>query len=216
MTAQLLTLIERVRSFCRDSAGGFIDDDDVVAWINEAYADIASRLSVMQRTDNGTTSGSITLPTTDGSFTVEVLSLRFGVTDVQFVSDSVFNSWADSTSTPPTTLARVWEGRIDLYPVPNAQDYEIRVAFIPSPLRQSSDKHVLPLQLERKLIEYAVSQAKLKDEDYAGSDRWFLKYEQGLPQVSTARTVQMPGPMSFQPEPTYFEDDARSHRSSMG
>jgi hypothetical protein len=208
-------LIERARSFLRDSGGTYIDDDDIGTWINEAHKDIAARLEVMQRTEEGTTTGTIPMPTTDGTFTVVILSLRIGITDIQFVSDAVFNSWADATSSPPTTLGRVWEDQIELYPTTtDAADYVLKVAFIPADLVNSEDVHVLPVQLERKLVEYAVAQANMKDSDYAASDRWFLKYEQGLPQISLGKTAQTPGTMSFQPAPTYWELDALQHRSS--
>jgi hypothetical protein len=213
VTAPFGTLIARARSFVRDEGASFIDDDDLGNWINEAHKDIAARLEVMQRTETGTTTGTITLPLTAGTFTVAVLSLRLGTTDVQFVNDAVFNSWADATSTPPTTLGKVFNGEIVLYPA-DTVDYELKVAFIPADLVQPNDLHTLPQQLERKLIEYAVAQANLKDGDYAASDRWFLKYEQGLPQVSLGKSLESPAVMSFQPEPDYFTLDALQHRSS--
>jgi hypothetical protein len=214
MTATFVQLITRARSFVRDEGASFIDDDDLGNWINEAYRDIAARLPVMQRTDTGTATGLINLPTTNGTFTVEILGLRFGSSEVEFVNDAVFDSWAGAA--PPTMIARVWQNQIEVSPTPDLDDYELKIAFIPAELVQPGDVHVLPIQLERKLVEYAVSQAKLKDEDFASSDRWFIKYEQGLPQVSTSRSVQQPGPLSLGLEPSYFDLDALRHRSTPG
>jgi hypothetical protein len=220
VTAPFGTLIARARSFVRDEGGSFIDDDDLGNWINEAYRDIAARLEVMQHEVEGdiwSTFDHLDLPPDAvlNPDVVVILSLRFETTDVQFVADQTFNQWRDDTASPPTTLGRVFDGKIEVYPLPaEGVHYVLRYAYIPDELVQPNDLHVLPVQLERKLIEYAVAQAKLKDEDHAASDRWFLKYEQGLPQVSTGRTVQMPGTMSFQPAPTYFELDALQNRGS--
>jgi hypothetical protein len=224
VTAPFGTLIARARSFVRDEGASFIDDDDLGNWINEAYKDIASRLEILQREEAWHISGAtpadrqnLPMPTAAGVGTYAITSLRLGLVDVQFVSDDVFNDWQDATSSPPTTIARVFNGQIELYPIPDdAQEYVLRFVYVPADLVQPNDLHVLPVQLERKLVEYAVSQANMKDGDYASADRWFLKYEQGLPQVTRGRETQMPGTMSFQPAPTYFEEDARSHRSSMG
>ncbi len=223
MPATFEALIGRARSFVRDATGSFIDDDDLGNWINEAYRDLAARLSILQRQEESNITGltpadrqTLALPVSSGNATYEILSLRLGDVDVQFVADEVFNSWQDSAGTPPVTIARVFDGQIELYPIPEeGTEYTLRYAFVPAELVQQNDIHILPVQLERKLVEYAVAQAKYKDGDDPAGDRWFMRYEQDLPQVSRGRETLQPGPMSFTPAATYFELDAASHRSNL-
>ncbi len=221
MTATFGDLVERARSFTRDTSGAFIEDEDLAVWINEAYKDIASRLQIAQREEAWHIGGAtpaerqtLPLPTSSGRSTYEVLSLRLGTVDVQFVNDDLFNDWQDGHDVPPVTIARIFDGQIELYPIPAENtEYTLRYAFVPADLVQASDQHMLPTHLERKLVEYAVASAKLKDGDDATSDRFFARYEQGLPQLSTGRETLQPGPMSFQPAQSWFEQDARAHGS---
>ncbi len=224
MTATFGELIERARSFTRDTAGTFIEDEDLAVWINEAYKDVASRLQIVQREEawhiTGTTLAErqgLPLPTSSGNATYEVLSLRLGTVDVQFVASDLFNDWQDAGDTPPVTIARVFDGQIELYPIPDElTPYTLRYAYVPADLVDPSDEHMLPTHLERKLVEYAVAQAKYKDDDPANGDRWFSRFEQGLPQLSTGRETLQPGPMSFQPAQSWFEADARAQGSERG
>ncbi len=221
MTATLAELVARARTFTRDTSGAFIEDDDLVVWINEAYKDLASRLQVVQREEAWHITGAtpadrqgLPLPTSSGNATYEVLSLRLGTVDVQFVNSELFNDWQDAGDVPPVTLGRIFNGQIELYPIPDElTEYTLRYAFVPADLVDAADEHMLPTQMERKLVEYAVASAKLKDGDDATSDRFFARYEQGLPQLATGRETLQPGPMSFQPAQSWFEEDARAHGS---
>lgn len=208
MVADLNTLVERVRSHSRDDGGSFITDGDIVTWLNEAQTDISARTEVLQHETSGTTSGTIPMPPGTSPEMVEILSLRLGTDDVEFVSDATWNSWKDLKDNPTNTLGRVFDKVIELYPTPTANTaYVLRYSKIPFELTQSSDEHELPLQFERKLVEFAVAQAKLKDSDPYEASLWLSRYEQGLPQVNTGSRLNFPGPMAFVPDPGPFELD---------
>lgn len=203
MTAPFGELITRARTFVRDEGASFIDDDDLGNWINEAQTDLAARTEVLDHEVTGTTSDNIAFPTPD---MVTFRSLRLGTDDVEFVSDDDFNIIKDLGVTSPNTIARVFDDVIELYPTPEADtEYTLRYSQIPYGLVQPNDLHSLPLQMERKLIEYAVAQAKYKDGDPGDGDRWLARYEQGLPPVSTGRERQQTGPLSFARRPNAWD-----------
>lgn len=186
-------LMERQRTFLRDSGGGFISDDDLVAWTNEAQTDIAARTQVLHDSVTGTTSGTIPLPTDPAL--IEIIELLLGTDRVAFVDSVTFNSFTDQGIAPGTTIARVFETDIELYPTPSASVYVLRFSKIPNPLVNGSDEHELPPQFERKLIEYPVAQGKYKDGATDEGDRWLARYEQGLPGVSIGREKYFTGPL---------------------
>ncbi len=213
LSTQLTELVERARSQVRDPGGSFILDEDLVIWANEAQTDIAARTEVLQKTVSGQTwagMGGLSMPpqANVNPEMVEILSLRLGEDDVTFVSDRTFNDYKDEGAIPATTIGRVFEGTIELYPTPAANiTFVLRYSFIPAPLIGSDDVLSLPSQMDRKVVEYMVAQAKYKDGDPAEGDRWLARYEQGLPPLNTGRRLLDPGPMDLHFEPNSFELD---------
>jgi hypothetical protein len=206
MAATAAELMGRARSFLRDSGGGFIEDTDLLAWINEAITDIAARTQVLHNQVSGTTTGTIPLPAGVNPDLVEIISLRLGQDDVEFIDDLAFNATSDAARTTLHSLARVFKNVIELYPTPVvAKAYTLRYAKIPDALVNGSDIHGLPLQMERKLVEYPVAQGKYKDGLTDEADRWLARYEQGLPRVSNGRERFLTGPLRVTREPNVWD-----------
>src|SRR5512134_3714890 len=158
MTADLTTLIARVRSVMRDTSGDFMTDTDITAWRNGAIADIASRQQRIERAVTGTTSdNSIALPPSAGTetLTVDYLSLGTEGDEVVFVDDEIWQSYVDAGASPVFTLGRIYNEIIYVYPTPAANTaYTLRCTSVPAQLSAGGDLHTLPLHMERKLVEY--------------------------------------------------------------
>lgn len=202
--ATLTQLIARVRTVLRDDAAVFVTDPDVTVWLNDAYTDLATRTDTIEGTFSGTTAGAtLALPPTGTSVVSRPTSLRLGLAgddDVVFVDDDVWNSWFDSGATPEFTLGRVYAHQIELYPTPTTGTaYTLRALLIPAPLAAGADVHLLPIQLERKLVLYAQAQAKLKLAEDTSAQEYLAMYEQGLPAVSIGTEQQNPGPFTLIP-----------------
>lgn len=181
-----------MRALLEDSSGTYIADGELEDWINEAYLDIAARERLLTAETSGTTSGnSIALPDTF----VSVITLRLGTTDVQFVDDDTWWAYSDQASSPDTTLGRVFNETIELYPTPSTGTaYKIRYVKKPTALSAGADVPAIPEELHKKLVFYAVSRGKLKEGQEGMSDRYMAMYEEGLASLNSRSRV-VPGPL---------------------
>lgn len=209
--ATLSQLQARVTTNLRDSVNAYIDLTDINAWLNEAYYDLAARFELLERETAATTAAGFTiaLPTTSNTETLEILSLRLGsADDVLFVDSQLWNDMKDKGLSPSATIGRVFGANIELYPTPTTGTaYVLRCNYIPAPLASGADVHVLPLQVERKLVEYATAKSKYKDGQLDEGDRLMMLYEQGLPKFNASQTRHHPGPWTLLPEPGPFDLD---------
>lgn len=198
----------QVFNVLRDTARSFFDKEEIDAWLNEAALDLATRLELLQHEWTGTTSDeNITLP----DELIRITRLRLGAKNVSFVDDDVW--WQESDNAAADTerpIARVFSGQIEVYPSPTTSTaYVLRGTRTPDALVDPEDAPDLPLQLHRKLIDYARYQALLKD----GSDRWqpyAAEYERGLPEVPTGIVKLQPGPFLAALAPGPFDLDPQA------
>lgn len=192
--ANLTALITRVRDIIEDSGGTFITDAEITRYLNEGMLDLAARLRLLQAESSGTTSGSsISLP---ADF-VAAISLRLGTDDVEFVDDDTFWMSSDDGTTPVRTLGRVFNDTIELYPTPSTGTaYKLRYSKKPTALATGTDTPALPEELHRKLVFYAASLVRLKEEAEGHADRYMAMYEDGLPALSPRERI-IPGPITL-------------------
>lgn len=192
----------------RDESRSFVTNDDVLDWLNEAYFDLNARMRFLRSEALGTASGDITFPADPA--VLEILSLRLGTDDVDFVDDDVFNSWSDDGATPANTLGRVFERVIQLYPSPTASDYTLRYVREPTQLVEDTDVPELPEHLQVKLIRYAQAQAFLKMDQSNEFTAFLGMYEQGLPPPPGVAKPINPGPLQVSYEKGPFDIDPQS------
>lgn len=200
---------DRVYAVLRDPNKVYFTAAEVKDWLNEAQADLAARLRVLQATATGTTDGTatITLP----SDYVDHRLLELGGEPVVFVDDRTFEDARDTGANLSTTIARVYTEKIELYPVPaSGTSYELRYYKLPGDLVNGSDVSPLPPELHVKMVRYAQAQAKLKAGEEGAADRYLAMYEQGLPGPAVGRQRFWPGPLSVFPDPGPIDRDPQS------
>lgn len=210
-------LIDRASGFGRDAAGGFLTSQDYLDWCNEAQVDIIARQQIFEQEAEAFTDGTnaISFPVNPGL--VEILELRLG-TDVRvaFVDSTLWNINVDAGTTPIGTIARLFDEHIEFYPTPAIDTLAtIRYKRLPVPLTTGESVIEVPAQLERKIVEYMKAQARFKDGDFQAGNNWLGLYEQGLAPVSSGREKYYAGPLNFGLEETWFETDARQHRTGL-
>ncbi len=210
MVATLGELTARGRSFVRDK-GGFITDNDWRDWFNEAYFDIASRTELFDQEATGVTLAGFTLPLPTSPELLEIRSLELGASDdVEFVAAEVWDSWKESGATLGHSLGRIFNELIELYPTPvTGTAYVLRYKKLPPRLVTSDDLHLLPTALERKLLEYAKGQAKMKQGELDAAANWIALYETCLPPADNGRSRARPGPLTVTRELNVFDRDIR-------
>lgn len=201
-------LVARVRSMVPDVDGDFVTATDIGNWINESYFDLADRLDVITQEFTGTTSGdTIALPPSGATTVKRVASLRIDDADVTFVDDATFNAYVDSEADPDFTIAREFDGSIELFPEPDSGlDYALRCYIVPGTL-SGSDEHELPMWTERKMVDYAVYRAMQKGGELSRADSFLATYEQGLPEPSMGKDRSIPGPITLAPIVSPFDLD---------
>lgn len=210
MTTRASDLIERARTFVRDSAGNYVLDTDLMSWANEGQADLAARLHLFEHSvEDVTTGATITLPPTSEPDLVAVDFLSLAGIEVAVTDQTTWNTYSTDALQPPVTLAVVVGTEIRLYPTPDVGTaFVLRYSMLPDPMEDGEDELSIPRQLERKLVAYMVAMSQMKMNDDASA--MFAIYEQGLPQVEVGRERFFVTPMSMTLEPGPFEMDPAS------
>lgn len=181
----------------RDSERAFFDIDDVKAWLNEAYLDIAARLRLPEDTVTGTTDedGLISYPSS-------LLVPRRLIVDEElmtWVTSDVFLS--HQLAGTGESMFRIWDDVIETYPVADTMDYTLE--FISRPTEMSGDSDTasdIPGELDPRLVFYARATAKLIEGELNEYNIWFDRYERGLPGPPRPLARSMPGPLALIPE----------------
>lgn len=179
-------LRERVYSYVNDSTRTFITESDVDMWIQEGLDDISSRLRMSQGEVTDTTTGTIEIP----ADMVEPISLLVGSGYVSWVSD---NTYAQAIESDIGPVARVFNGQVEVTPVPEETTYTLRYWSM------ASDTSLIRGNLKVRLVNYAVSRAKAKEGDFGASEHFLGLYERGLPAPSNAsiNQSQIPDGITF-------------------
>lgn len=187
-----------------------ITDDDITDWLNDAGVDLAWRTKCLQLEVAGEVAdGTVPLP---AGFQ-EPRFLRLGTDDVQWTDDDQFHDWLDSGASAPRTMGRVFGAIIELYPAPaTGTDYLLRYYARPADLTAADQIPDIPAVLQRKMVDFAIAQGKLVEQDQAAHDRYMGRYEMGLP-IASATSRNMPAPWQLIPEGNVFDIDASArHR----
>lgn len=180
-------LRERVYAFINDSPRTFVTESLVDMWIKEGLEDLASRLPLSQNEVTDVTTGTIDIPLN----MVRPISLQVGSGKVKWTSDNTYDAAVDSDI---GLLARVFNGTIEVTPVPEETTYTLRYWSI------ASDTSLIRGNLKIRLVNYAVSRAKAKEKDYSASEHYLGLYERGLPAPNNATINETPLPdgMTFE------------------
>lgn len=205
----LTEIRSRIRAVARDSSNTFHTDPIIDDLVNEAYLDLVARLGLIHSEqsknmgDSGTSvaNGTIDLPTDY----IRVLTLRLGDDDVQFVDDEVFWSHYDVGSSPSNTLGRVFNDKIEMYPLPaSGQATKLRYIKKPTALSAGADSPSIPEELQSKIVDYARAHVKYKEGEFGAGDRYLAMYEDNLPPLPHLQR-RLPGPIVLSPSGSYFE-----------
>lgn len=204
----LAQLRDRVYAHLRDDEHEFHATDVVEAWLNDAGREVAARTKVIRReADESNTA----IDEGDGTFALpedflSAISLRFGLDDAEFVDDDVFWSWSDGEGMPGHTLVRVFNGRIETYPmIEDGASYRLRYVAAPATMSDDADVPELPSEWHSRLTYYALAQAWMQKDEGAQADRWLARFEDGLPPLPMGRERFSPGPLSLTFEPGPFD-----------
>lgn len=156
---------------------------NVRRWLNEAQLDVAQRIGLLQETDTevdlAESGNLIPLP---ADF-LEFRSLLVGTDDdVEIVDHHVWESYFQPGIELNHTIARFWEGNLELYPAPEAGT-ALRLRFLrkPAVLDLPTDIPEIPEHLQAKLIYFARAQAYMAIGELDVADRHQAVYERGLP-----------------------------------
>lgn len=189
---------ERVYGYVNDTPRNFITEDLVDSWIQEGLDDISSRLPMAQDEVNGTTTGTIAIP----SDLVSIISLQVGSGYPAWVSNETYQRATDSGV---GSIARVFNGRIEVTPVPETTSYMLRYWSM------AGDMALVRGNIKVRLVNYAVARVKAKKGDYRASEYFLGLYERGLPAPnnSSINAQQIPDGMTFEFGP--FDTVESSH-----
>ncbi len=200
-TLTFLDLQDRVYAYLRDDDHEFVTPDNILAWVNDAQTDLASRLNVIRYTATGTTTdGEITVP---DDFLKE-LELRLPDMGeiIEFTDEFTFDRFVDTAQTPVNVLGHISPGSdvITLYPAPDdGTDYILKYSALPGEIVDDTDTSELPPTWHVRLTYYALANAAMKMNDPTGHDRWLARYEDGLVSLPTGAAKYDEGAWGFSP-----------------
>lgn len=212
MPVDTLTLQEiqaRVNTVIRDPAKGFVTDENVKDWVNEAQLQLAARFRsfITEATGSVVSDWYVTLP---ADF-LEVRRLAINppapMDRVEMVSDDVFEDQIDNATTPAHPIGRLSPtlgNSIEIYPPPGTGvQFILRYYSAPDDMTASGDVSLLPVVLHPKLVQYAQAQACVKMREFDQGATYMAMYEQGLPPMPGAvqKAQSVPRTMHFQRGP---------------
>lgn len=207
---QLADLRARVRSPLRDDDEHFITDADVDYWLNEGQDDVAARTKYFQETITEAdiqfnAAGELTLPA--DFLSVVLLELPgYGHREATFIDQHEFSRWFNGLSYPPTTYFSIRGDTLRIVPKAGvATQFVLTYARKPAPLVNVGDECELPTTLERRIINFAISHGKLKEEELQSAQHYMDLYERGLPPPQDEADRRVQGPLSLSYEPNYFD-----------
>lgn len=194
----------------RDSERAFVQEEEVGEWLNEAYLDIAARARITKKAATGTLSGTGTLTLPSDFIELTNFSVETDVTGVffqpEFTSDDIFLSYKNAGVDPAYTLARIFNGTIETYPVCASKAYSLEYVYKPTALVNGTDTPTLPQELHVKMIHYARSHAKFKEGELEEGDRYMALYVENLPMMPSAGMRERPGPLDLVLEPGWYDE----------
>jgi len=200
----LTNLQDRVFSRLRDSERVFVTEAEVTQFLNEGFLDLNARLRLNRAAVDGTSSatGTITYPTE----LVEIESLWFDDTPIQFVDDDTFDSYALAGTEPFMYIARVSGDTIYTYPALISLDYTLKYVSRPAAMMSNgSDVPALQPELAMRLVWYAIAEAKWKEGEAAEAERFMQLYVEGLPGRPRGAHRMRPAPVTLIPEAGPFD-----------
>ncbi len=175
---------QRVKRQFGDESGALIDDDDIIAWANEAQRDIIRKtrcladsayISVVAGTD------SYDLPS---NFLVAASVLLDGrkLTATTREEIDLLDPYRDTPDVIGDTPTRyyIWGQQLYLYPKPIADStngVRIFYAILPSTLINDDNIPEIPEQMHMDIVRYCLSMAKELNEDIDGAGRIRTEYE---------------------------------------
>ena len=175
-----------------------VTEADVDLWMQEALADLTTRLHLVQE--------EATLTFTDGAASLpedctDLITLKFATDDIaEWVNEDVFNLMVEEAGNPATSVYRIFNGQVEVYPVPtNGATAEAR-------FWTTTDTSLagITATLKTKIVNYARSHALLKIYEFDLADRYMAMYERGLPQPEL-RGQNRTGPLKLTPKAGPFE-----------
>ena len=179
-----------------DANSDFVSDAEIYDVLNEAQLDLASRLKCLTKRATSTTSGNtITIP----ADYLDMLTLRLGTTDtVEWVDVTEWNAWSDGGETPRSTLGRIFNDTIYMYPTPTTGTaYVLDYYQLPAVMTTGTDEPEVNEALQLKMLDYARSYIAEKEKDYEQATYYKTRYEDGLPVVPGLTTNEAPGPIAM-------------------
>jgi hypothetical protein len=186
----------RVFSHLRDAGKTFVEYEDFLDWLNDAYVDIVSRLRLIQTEKTGTfadATGILDFSTWDPEL-VQVDWMRIAGTDVEWRDSDDWNRFSDDGAAPSVILGREYALKLEFTPAPaSGTAYTVRYYSSPPALVERDETPNIPTHLHRKLVAYCVWQAKLKLGYDDEALTWQADYERNLPEPLRGRLRLRPG-----------------------
>lgn len=192
-------LRERVYAFLHDAPRSYFTEEDVDGWLQEGLDDLSSRLRITQKQATGTTNGTIPLPDDFG----ELVSLQVGSDSIKWVSNDTFSA---ASGSDVGNIGRIFNRQIELGSVGEDGSYTLRY------WSSDGDLNLIRGGLKIRLVNYALSRAKAKTEDFRAAEYYLGLYERGLPAPndSSVNAPILPDGMTFALGPFDTADSAHN------
>lgn len=199
----------RVYGFLREANKAFIQPEQVQDWLNDGARDIAQRQRVLTQKSEGNTTAAGTIPVPDDLFEIKRLSIGGGY--VEIADDDLYDSYEDAGDTPRHTLSRIFAGSIETYPVQALKAFVLKYWRNPTVMVEGEDECDLPLELQPKVVEYAIAQAFLKEGETAQYEYHWRMFEEGLQPPPLGRQRLNASPLRIDLEPGPFDTSDATH-----
>lgn len=203
-------MLTRARHPMRDASEEFFSDAELIDYLNDAIADLASRERlVREEATIAETTGFLAIP---GDF----LAVRWVIdpdgTEVVWLDESTFFSYQDIYPDWPTTspLATIYDDKIWLHPAQTGESYRVGNLGLPAVVDDVTDTFPLRRIWEGKCVAWLQAEMYARDGELELSRRKHEMYEAGLRPSQAPTDHQVPGKVAIAREPNAFDADPDS------
>lgn len=181
----LLQLKRRVRNIVGDEAGVFIEDEELLDYLNDGYYDMARRTKLLRDVSAiNTVAGTAEYPLPAGFILekrVTFNSTRIKKTTVEMIDQiDREKDLASNTGTPFNYY--IWGLKLGLYPTPDQTEVgKLKLYYTRLPLvvlAVDADIPELPTDMHEDIVRYAVARCREQAEDYEVATSTMGEYTQ--------------------------------------
>lgn len=192
------SIMSRVRNLAGDTSALQFTDAMLVDWINDGVRECAIQNLLLQKRATTVVSlgqGDYSLPTD----ILKIHSVKYDGNKLRLLTLEEFDAYTGGEGTESEvgvpTIAYIWAGSLNLYPVPDNSSSAVSIDYIYNPVEVSISSldvelSSLPIQYHSRIVDYCLAQVAQQDDDMPRYQTKMLEFSTGISQIKDHSETQ--------------------------